>query len=95
LKAAHSGFLRRRQTSLFLFQHLDHGGLVTVLKLSRIEMACLGIQDVVGASIKGLRRALTENERRAMAVSIVEHLKLRGWNQMTPFVVAHGTRKGA
>jgi hypothetical protein len=29
-------------------------------------------------SIKGLRRALTEEERRAMAKSIVEHLKLWG-----------------
>ncbi len=45
--------------------------------------------------IKGLRRALTENERRAMAVSIVEHLKLCGWKfQMTPIVVGHGTGKG-
>ncbi len=45
--------------------------------------------------IKGLRRALTENERRAMAVSIVEHLKLCGWKfQMTPIAVGHGTGKG-
>ncbi len=44
--------------------------------------------------IKGLRRALTEDERRAMAVSIVEHLKLCGWKfQMSPIVVGHGTGK--
>jgi hypothetical protein len=46
--------------------------------------------------IKGLRRALTEDERRAMAKAIVEHLKLCGWKfQMTPIVVGHGTGKGA
>jgi hypothetical protein len=37
------------------------------------------------APIKGLRRALSEEERRAIAKSIVEHLKLCGWKfQMTP-----------
>ncbi len=47
------------------------------------------------APIKGLRRALSEDERRALAVSIVEHLKLCGWKfQMTPIVVGHGTGKG-
>jgi hypothetical protein len=46
--------------------------------------------------IKGLRRALTEDERWEMAVSIVEHLKLCGWEfQMTPIVVGHGAGKGA
>ena len=45
--------------------------------------------------IKGLRRALTEDERRALALSIVEHLKLCGWKfRMTPIVVGHGTGKG-
>jgi hypothetical protein len=29
--------------------------------------------------IKGLRRALREDERRAIAKSVVEHLKLCGW----------------
>ena len=29
--------------------------------------------------IKGLRRALSEDERRTMAKGIVEHLKLCGW----------------
>jgi hypothetical protein len=29
--------------------------------------------------IKGLRRALTEDERRVMAKAIVEHLRLCGW----------------
>jgi hypothetical protein len=31
------------------------------------------------APIKGLRRALREDERRAIAKSVVEHLKLCGW----------------
>jgi hypothetical protein len=45
--------------------------------------------------IKGLHRALKEDERRAMAKSIVEHLKLCGWQfQMTPIRVGHGTGKG-
>jgi hypothetical protein len=45
--------------------------------------------------IKGLRRALKEDERRAMAKAIVEHLKLCGWKfQMTPIQVGHGTGKG-
>jgi hypothetical protein len=45
--------------------------------------------------IKGLRRALTEDERRAMAVSIVEHLKLCGWKfQMSPIAVGQGAGKG-
>ncbi len=48
------------------------------------------------APIKGLRRALTEDERRAMAVSIVEHLKLCGWRfELSPIVVGHGAGKGA
>jgi len=43
--------------------------------------------------IKGFRRALTEDERRVIAKSIVEHLKLCGWQfQMSPIVVGHGTR---
>ena len=46
--------------------------------------------------IKGLRRALTEGERRVMAKSIVEHLKLCGWRfQLPSIVVGHGTAKGA
>jgi hypothetical protein len=48
------------------------------------------------APIKGLRRALKEDERRAMAKAIVEHLKLCGWQfQMRPIRVGHGTGKGA
>jgi len=48
------------------------------------------------APIKGLRRSLSEDERRAMAKSIVERLNLCGWTfQMSPAVVGHGTRKGA
>jgi hypothetical protein len=47
------------------------------------------------APIKGPRRALTEDERRAMAKTIVEHLKLCGWRfEMTPIVVGHGMGKG-
>jgi hypothetical protein len=45
--------------------------------------------------IKGLRRVLTEDERRAMAKTIVEHLKLCGWRfEMSPIVLGHGTGKG-
>jgi hypothetical protein len=46
------------------------------------------------APIKGFRKALTEGERRVIAKSIVEHLKLCGWQfQMTAIDVGHGTRK--
>ena len=45
--------------------------------------------------IKGLRRALKEDERRAMAKSIVEHLKLCGWKFEMPSIgVGHGMGKG-
>ena len=45
--------------------------------------------------IKGLRRALSEDERRVMARAIVEHLKLCGWRfEMTPISVGHGMGKG-
>jgi len=45
--------------------------------------------------IKGLRWALTEDERRALALSIVEHLKLCGWRfEMTPIVVGQGDGEG-
>ncbi len=44
------------------------------------------------APIKGFRKALTEHERRVIAKSIVEHLKLCGWQfQMSPIAVGHGT----
>jgi hypothetical protein len=47
------------------------------------------------APIKGLHRAIQENERRVIAKAIVEHLKLCGWKfQMTPIQVGHGTGKG-
>jgi hypothetical protein len=47
------------------------------------------------APIKGFRRALTEDERRVIAKSIVEHLKLCGWRfQMSPIAVGHGAGKG-
>jgi hypothetical protein len=45
---------------------------------------------------KAGHRALKEDERRAIATAIVEHLKLCGWKfQMTPIEVGHGTGKGA
>ena len=48
------------------------------------------------APIKGLRRALKEDERRVIANAIVEHLKLCGWKfQMPPIAVGHGMGKGA
>ena len=41
-----------------------------------------------------VRRALSEEERRAIAMSVVEHLKLCGWKfQMTP-IAGHGTGNG-
>jgi hypothetical protein len=47
-------------------------------------MSDLGV-GLLRPPIKGLRRALSEEERRAIAKSIVEHLKLCGWKfQMTP-----------
>jgi len=46
------------------------------------------------APIKGLRRGLSEDERRVIAKSIVEHLKLCGWKfQMTP-IEGHRTGRG-
>jgi hypothetical protein len=48
------------------------------------------------APIKGFRKALTEDERRVIAKSIVEHLKLCGWPfQMLPIAVGHETRSRA
>jgi len=45
--------------------------------------------------IKRLHRALTEDERRAVAKSIVEHLKLCGWLfQMSSIAMGHGAGKG-
>jgi hypothetical protein len=45
------------------------------------------------APIKGLRWGLSEEERRA-AVSIVEHLKLCGWQFRLSQHAGHGTGKG-
>ncbi len=47
------------------------------------------------APVKRLRRALTEDERRATAKAIVEHLKLCGWQfQLSQHAVGNGTGKG-
>jgi hypothetical protein len=44
--------------------------------------------------IKGLRRGLSEEERKTIAKSVVEHLKLCGWRcQMTP-IEGYGTGRG-
>jgi hypothetical protein len=43
----------------------------------------------------GFRRALTEDERRVIAKSVVQHLKLCGWRFEMTSVVGHGTGKGA
>jgi hypothetical protein len=45
--------------------------------------------------IKGLRRALSEEERRVMAKAIVEHLRLCGWEfRLGHGAVGHGTGRG-
>jgi hypothetical protein len=46
------------------------------------------------APIKGLRRALSEDERRAIAKSVVEHLKLCGWQFRLRPVPGHGAGIG-
>jgi hypothetical protein len=47
------------------------------------------------APIRGLRRTLTEDERREIAWSIVEHLQLCGWEfRLIQRTVGHGTGKG-
>jgi hypothetical protein len=47
------------------------------------------------APFRGLRRALTEDERREIARSIVEHLRLCGWElRLAQRTVGHGTGKG-
>jgi hypothetical protein len=47
------------------------------------------------APIKGLRRALTEDERRAVAKAIVEHLRLCGWQfRLSQHAVGHGAGRG-
>jgi hypothetical protein len=47
------------------------------------------------APVRGLRRSLTEDERRKIARSIVEHLRLCGWEfQLPQRGVGHGTGRG-
>jgi hypothetical protein len=47
------------------------------------------------APVRGLRRALAEGERHAIAAAIVEHLRLCGWQFHLPRrAVGHGTGKG-
>jgi hypothetical protein len=45
--------------------------------------------------VRGLRRALREDERRGIAKAIVEHLRLCGWEFRLPrAAVGHGTGRG-
>jgi hypothetical protein len=47
------------------------------------------------APIRGLRRALSDDDRRAIARSIVEHLRLCGWEfRLGRQAVGHGTGRG-
>jgi hypothetical protein len=47
------------------------------------------------APVRGLRRALTEDERRGIAVAVLEHLKLCGWEFYRPQnAVGHGAGRG-
>jgi hypothetical protein len=47
------------------------------------------------APVRGLRRALTEDERRSVARAIVEHLRLCGWEFRLPQgALGHGTGRG-
>jgi hypothetical protein len=47
------------------------------------------------APVRGLQRALTEEERRGIAVAILQHLKLCGWEFYRPQnAVGHGAGKG-
>jgi hypothetical protein len=47
------------------------------------------------APLRGLRRALSEDDRRAIARSIVEHLRLCGWEfRLERRAIGHGTGKG-
>jgi len=45
--------------------------------------------------VRGLRRALTEDERRSIAKAILEHLRLCGWEFRLPqHAVGYGTGRG-
>jgi hypothetical protein len=47
------------------------------------------------APIRGLRRALAQNERHAIATAIVEHLRLCGWVfRLPPPSVGHRAGRG-
>jgi hypothetical protein len=46
-------------------------------------------------AVRGLRRAFTEDERRAIATGIVEHLKLCRWRfERDPPPIGHPTKAG-
>jgi hypothetical protein len=42
--------------------------------------------------VRGLRRSLTEHDRRGISKAILEHLKLCGWELRQ--AIGHGTGKG-
>jgi hypothetical protein len=44
--------------------------------------------------LKGLRLALSEDERREMARAVVEHLRLCGWEFRMRPIGGHGVGKG-
>jgi hypothetical protein len=45
--------------------------------------------------VRGLWRALTEDQRRSIAKAILEHLKLCGWEFRLPqLAIGHGTGRG-
>jgi hypothetical protein len=47
------------------------------------------------APVRGLRRALAEDERHGIATAIVEHLQLCGWQfQLPRHALGHGTGRG-
>jgi hypothetical protein len=47
------------------------------------------------APVRGIRRVLTEDERRRIAVAVVEHLRLCGWKFTLPAPQrGHGTGIG-
>lgn len=47
------------------------------------------------APVRGLRRSLTEEDRRTIAKSIVQHLRLCGWEfGLGRQAIGHGTGRG-
>jgi hypothetical protein len=47
------------------------------------------------SAVRGMRRALTEDERRRVAKAVVQHLRLCGWRfALSPPQQGHGTGIG-